>query len=105
MDIYVVEIGGLAIAAFEASSAAEAEGFSRQKWFLTDLTNYEHNDQPLWNGTDKLELRLSYPEEAAMFATSQIQGLAGNEKAEKGWVSFLLPISDPDDESWDDDED
>jgi hypothetical protein len=54
MTVYVAEIDGRAIAAFNAENEIQAEGRASSKAFRGDLTVLENEGQPLWNGADEI---------------------------------------------------
>ena len=61
MTVYVAEINGRAIAAFNAENEIQAEGRAASKPFRADLTVLENEGHPLWNGTDEIFVRKSFP--------------------------------------------
>ena len=55
MTVFVAEINGRAIAAFNAENEIHAEERAASKPFQADLTVLENEGRPLWNGTDVLK--------------------------------------------------
>ena len=64
MMIFVVEINGCGIAAFNAESEIAGEAFIEEEWFRSDLTALEGDGTPLWDGKSEIYLREALPEEA-----------------------------------------
>ena len=61
MNVFVAEINGRAIAAFNAENEIHAEGRAASKPFRADLTVLENEGRPLWNGTDEIFVRKLSP--------------------------------------------
>ena len=66
MTVFVAEINGRAIAAFNAENEIHAEGRAASKPFRADLTVLENEGRPLWNGTDEIFVRKAFPAEEAI---------------------------------------
>jgi hypothetical protein len=64
MMIFVVEINGRGIAAFNAESQIAGEAFIDEEWFRSDLMALEGDGTPLWDGKSEIYLREALPEEA-----------------------------------------
>jgi hypothetical protein len=65
MIIFVIEINGRAILAFDADSQLEAEQHAMSPEIRSDLMVYETADGPIWNGQDEIVVRESLPPESA----------------------------------------
>src|SRR2546430_17441392 len=76
MTVYVAEINGRAIAAFNAENEIQAEVRGRSKPFRADLTVLENEGHPLWNGRDEIFIRKAFPEEEAQFDAILPRGLS-----------------------------
>ena len=99
MTVYVAEINGRAIAAFNAENEIQAEVRGRSKPFRADLTVLENEGHPLWNGRDEIFIRKAFPEEEAQFDASQARAIKDKEIDEDGgWLMFLVPVTDPTDD-------
>ena len=57
MMIFVVEIMGHGIAAFNAESKIAGEAFIGEEWFRSDLMALERDGKPLWDGKSEIYLR------------------------------------------------
>ena len=57
MIVFVIEINGRAILAFDANSQLEAEHHAMSPEIRSDLMVYETADGPIWNGNDKIVVR------------------------------------------------
>ncbi len=83
--IFVLEIKGTAILAFEADNMDDAQAFSRNAEELEDLKELSSNGAPLWNGKDSISVRVASDAEADLF----------EEHREEDWEEE--PHSDPED--------
>src|ERR1700757_710226 len=96
MTVYVAEIDGRAIAAFNAENEIQAEGRASSKAFRGDLTVLENEGQPLWNGADEILVRKALPAEEAQFGASQARAIKDKEiHVDDDWLMFLVPVTDP----------
>jgi hypothetical protein len=99
MTVYVAEINGRAIAAFNAENGIQAEGRAASKPFRADLTVLENEGHPLWNGRDEIFVRKAFPPEEAQFDASQARAIKDKEIDEDDdWLMFLVPVTDPTDD-------
>ena len=96
MTIYVAEISGRSIAAFNAANDIEAEAHLANKAFLRDLVVLQNQGRSLWDGVSQIQMRLASPEEAETWQ-------AGKTSDDEHPFVFLVPVVDP--SSFDDDED
>jgi hypothetical protein len=94
MTVYVAEINGRAIAAFNAENEIQAEVRATSKPFRADLTVLKNEGHPLWNGRDEIFIRKAFPEEEAQFDASQARAI----KEDDDWLTFLVPVTDPTDD-------
>ena len=98
MTVYVAEINGRAIAAFNAENDIQAEGRASSKPFRGDLTVLENGGQPLWNGADRILVRKALPAEEAQFGASQARAIKDKEiDVDDDWLMFMVPVTDPTD--------
>ena len=88
MSIYVAEISGRGIAAFDAASDAEAELQLVDKAFVRDLIVLQSEGRPLWDGVSKIQMRSASPEEATKWQGGLVVG-------DEDRVVFLVPVVDP----------
>jgi hypothetical protein len=65
MIVFVIEINGRAILAFDADSQLEAEQRAMSPEIRSDLMVYETADGPIWNGQDEIVVRQALPNERA----------------------------------------
>jgi hypothetical protein len=63
MIVFVIEINGRSILAFNADSQLEAEHHAMSPQIRSDLMVYETADGPLWNGQDEIIVREALPDE------------------------------------------
>lgn len=97
MSVFAVEIDGKAIAAFNEQSLEEAEAFAKSPEFCGDLTVYEHDGVPLWNGVSDISVRAATPEEEERWIISQENAEEDGEieDADELLLVFLIPVIDP----------
>ena len=100
MPVYVAEIAGRAIFAFDADDEGNASARVSDKAFVHDLHVLQHGGRSLWDGSAEICLRSARPEEAAVW---QADHDAGGQNAKSPWRVFLLPVIDP--SKFDDDKD
>jgi hypothetical protein len=81
MMIFVVEIMGRSIAAFNAESKIAGEAFIGEEWFRSDLMALERDGTPLWDGKSEIYLREALAEEADQwrlaYARAQFKSIEG----------------------------
>jgi hypothetical protein len=100
MSIYVVEIEGRGVAAFNDESLPEAKHFALDGAFASDLMTLIHDGKPLWDGSSELFVREAFPEEQHKWRASQVRAMRSGEIDNEAsmWVVFLVPVIDPTDE-------
>ena len=99
MPIYVVEIAGRGLAAFDAADDTEAaEVRLTDRAFRRDLIVFQNEGRPLWDGVSEIRMREASPEEA-------VQWESGMLAAGKDRFVFLVAVVDPSDRDDDDDDD
>jgi hypothetical protein len=98
MTIYVAEIAGRGIAAFDAANDSAAEAHLANKAFQRDLIVFQNQGRPLWDGVSPIQLRPASPQEAATWQSGATTGDAVR-------FVFLVAVVDPSRFSDDDDHD
>ncbi len=63
MTVYVAEISGRGVAAFNAANDIEAEAQLANK-YLRDLVVLQNQGRSLWDGVSQIQMRLASPGEA-----------------------------------------
>ena len=97
MPVYVAEIAGRGLAAFDATDDIEAaEVRLTDTAFRRDLIVLENQGRPLWDGVSQIGMRKASPEEAAKWESGMLAD--GKDR-----FVFLVPVVDPSDH--DDDHD
>jgi hypothetical protein len=86
MTVYVAEINGRAIAAFNAENDIQAEGRASSKPFRGDLTVIENEGQPLWRRSALIP-RTSAATERAIDCSKVLKCLVGTY-----YAPALMPI-------------
>ena len=96
MTVYVAEINGRAVAAFNAQNEIQAQVRATSKRFRADLTVLENEGHPLWNGGDEIFVREALPAEEAQFDAFQERAIKGKEiDGADDWLMFLVPVTEP----------
>jgi hypothetical protein len=99
MPVYVAEISGRGIAAFDAIDDAEAAKTRlTDRAFLRDLIVLQNHGKPLWDGVSQIGLRSASPEEA-------VKWQAGMTVDGQDRFVFLVPVVDPSEKWLDEDDD
>ena len=99
MTVYVAQINGQAIAAFNAENEIQAEVRATSKAFRADLMVLKNEGHPLWNGRDEIFIRKAFSTEESQFEASQARAIKDKEIDEKDdWLMFLVPVTDPTDD-------
>ena len=75
MTVYVADIGGKGVAAFEADSDSDAERLARDRVFRDDLMVLTTGGLPLWDGVSDIEIRHARPGEAAKWRASRARAI------------------------------
>ena len=101
MTIYVAEISGRGIAAFNAVNDTDAQAYLANKAFLHHLIVFQNQGRPLWDGISQIRTRLASREEVETWQVGKI--------SDEDPFVFLVPVVDPssfdDDDNSDDDND
>jgi hypothetical protein len=109
MAVYVAEISGQGIVAFDAASDDEARVRLADKALQRDLYVFQHEGRALWDGVSEIHLRGALPKEAETWQASHtLAGQSGGSGNYKHRHVFLVPVVDPsrfDDDDDDDDDD
>jgi hypothetical protein len=97
MTIYVAEIKGRAIAAFDVMTSLDAEHFVRDRSLRDDLMTLMTDDRPIWDGLADIDVRQALSHEEAKWRKSRAEAIRyGNiEPDDSAWVVFLVALADP----------
>ena len=76
MTVYVADIGGRGVAAFQADSDSDAERLARDRVFRDDLMVLTTGGLPLWDGVSAIEIRQARPGEAAKWRASRARAIS-----------------------------
>jgi hypothetical protein len=103
--IFVLEIKGTAILAFDADDVDEANAYAASAAEHEDLTELTSDGAPLWNGKDAITVRAATPAEADLFEEQRGEDWEEEPHAdEDDFIVYLVPLDEPDEDE-DDDED
>ncbi|MRG56774.1 hypothetical protein GF108_14430 [Phyllobacterium sp. SYP-B3895] len=110
MALYVAEILGRGIVAFDVATEDDAKARLSDEALRRDLRVFQNQGRCLWDGVSEINLRGALPQEAATWQASRVTtGQHSEEPAsQEGWRVFLVPVIDPsrfDDDDDDDDDD
>jgi hypothetical protein len=96
MTVYVAEIKGRGIAAFQADTGSDAERLVHDRILRDDLMIVATGGLPLWDGVTDIEVRLARPDEEAKWRASRAKAIRrGNiEENDVGWIAFLVALTD-----------
>jgi hypothetical protein len=72
--VFVLEINGNAVLAFEAATMREAMELGRETWLRSELAQLMSNDAPLWDSKAPIRARTAFPEEAEIFRRAAKDG-------------------------------
>jgi len=99
MPVYVAEIAGRAIAAFDAADDTEAADVRlTDRAFRRDLIVLQNEGRALWDGVSQIGMRNASPEEAERWRSGMLAD--GKDR-----FVFLVPVVDPSDRDDDHDDD
>jgi hypothetical protein len=103
MTVYVAEISGRGIVAFEAANDVEATARLADKVLLRDLRVLQNQGRSLWDGVSKISLRKAFPKELEIWLTRPAAAALSISEDDKNWRIFLIAVVDP--SEFDDDRD
>ena len=96
MTVYVAEIDGRAVVAFNADDDLEAELEVEDEIFQNDLAVLESSGRPIWDGEAEIHIREADDDERGKFDSSKAQAiLEGEIGGRECWNVYLVPVSDP----------
>src|SRR6516165_412912 len=75
MMVFVAEIKGRGIAAFQADNGSDAEQIVRDQLFRDDLTALISDGLPLWDGVADIRVRQARPDEEARWRASRAKAI------------------------------
>jgi len=96
MTVYVAEISGLGVAAFEATNDIEAAGHLANQAFRRDLIVMQNGGRPLWDGVSPIQMRRA--------STEEVETWQAGHTPDDPFV-FLVPVVDPSSYGHDEDDD
>ncbi|RVG32385.1 hypothetical protein [Sinorhizobium meliloti] len=106
MSVYVAEISGRGIAAFDAANDIEAQAQLANRGLLRDLIVLQNEGRALWDGVADIHLRTATPEETEIWQTSRAAAVqSGEDSDDEGRHVFLVPVVDPSHDKFDVDDD
>jgi len=106
MTVYVAEISGRGIVAFDAANEDEARARLADRVLRRDLHVFQNQGRSLWDGVSEINLRGALPKEAETWQASRATaGQSGEPGDHEDWRVFLIPVIDPSRFADDDDDD
>ncbi|HZK89970.1 MAG TPA: hypothetical protein VFC56_07490 [Stellaceae bacterium] len=98
MTIFVAEIQGRGIAAFDADTKADAQQMVEADWFTEDLMVLQSEGKPLWDGSAEIFIREAIDDEGERWDAARRRS-----GEDEDYLLFLLPVTDPTDDVFDED--
>ncbi len=89
MTVYVAEISGRGIVAFDAANEDEARARLSDTTLRRDLHVFQNQGRSLWDGVSEINLRGALPKETETWQAGR--ATAG----QSDWRVFLVPVVDP----------
>ena len=74
MTVYVAEISGRGVVAFDAATEDDAKALLSDKALRRDLHVFQHQGRCLWDGVTEINLRGALPKEAETWQASRATG-------------------------------
>ncbi|MEK1888055.1 MAG: hypothetical protein AAAB35_10895 [Phyllobacterium sp.] len=106
MTVYVAEISGRGIVAFDAANQDEAVARLSDRALRRDLHVLQNQGRSLWDGVAEISVRGALPEEAETWHASRAMVGRSDEPGDReDWRIFLVPVVDPSRFADDDDDD
>ena len=105
MAVFLAEINGQGIVAFNQPSADDALTWADDADFRSDLTCLEGEDgRPLWDGRSEIYVREADPHEAEHWKVSFTEERHdGDAEDAEDWVIYLVPVTElPEEDDYDD---
>jgi hypothetical protein len=97
--IFVLEIKGTAVLAFEADDMDDARAFAGDTDELEDLTELTSNGAPLWNGKDDIGVRAATQDETDLFEEERGEDWEEEPHADaEDFIVYLVPLDEPDED-------
>jgi hypothetical protein len=94
--IFVLEIKGTAVLAFEADNMDDANAHAGNAGEREDLTELTSNGAPLWNGKDDISVRAATEAETNLFEEHREEDWEGEPHADpEDFVVYLVPLDEP----------
>ena len=94
MSVYVAEISGRGIVAFEAEDESGAEARLADSAFRRDLYVFQSEGRGLWDGASKIRLRTAHPPEVETWQACRTR-VGRSEESSGYWRAFLIPVVNP----------
>ena len=95
--IFVLEIKGVAVLAFEADNMDDARATAANAGEREDLTQLMSNGVPLWNGKDQISVRAATEAETDLFEAQRKEDWEHEPHADpEDFEVFLVPLDEPD---------
>lgn len=95
--IFVLEIKGTAVLAFDADDADDARAYAESAAEEEDLTELRSNGAPLWNGKDAIGVRPATDAETDQFEEQRKTDWEDEPHADReDFIVYLVPLDEPD---------
>lgn len=95
MPVYVAEISGRGVIAFDAPDNVGAEARLADQGLLRDLRVCQNEGHSLWDGVSPINLREALPEEIATWQARRTLDDDDDDNGDSKRRAFLVPVVDP----------
>ena len=105
MTVYVAEVSGRGIVAFEAANDVDAATRLTDRTLLRDLRVLQNEGRSLWDGVSQIGLREPSPPELEIWQERPATATASLSDDDRSWRVYLVAVVDPTEFDDDDDDD
>jgi hypothetical protein len=100
VPIFVVEVGGRPVVAFNENLSREADAFVLSAPLRDNLLTRKRRGAPLWDGKAEIKVRDAATAERTVWQTSQAEAIKSGEADDEHetWAVWLAPVGDPTDD-------
>ncbi len=93
MTVYVAEISGRGVVAFDAADEVDARARLADRAFRRDLIVHQNEGRPLWDGASEIHVRIALPKETESWQTSHALAIQSGKSMGRTGVSSWSPSS------------
>lgn len=93
MPVFVAEVDGRPVAIFNAGAKPDAEDYTEDETFRSDLLTLEDDGRAVWDGTSKVEIREALEAEAEIWQEAWTDAVQSGDVGEDDRVCVWLVSS------------